>query len=218
MTITHHLDDATLMSCAAGSQREALAAVVSSHLSVCPHCRAQLREFERIGEVLFEALPPVATLKDAPVIALRADEALDIAVDHGAADDGDGDVPRELRALVGAKNLDDVRWRRLGPGVWHYPIPLSEHAEGDLRLLKVAPGLAMPEHGHGGSELTLMLRGSYSDRFGTFRAGDVADLGDDVEHTPVAHPVDGCICLIASDRKAKFKGLVARMVQPLTGL
>ena len=59
MKINHHLDDSTLMSCAAGSQPEALAAVVSSHLSVCPRCRTELKKHALIGEALF--LGPMRT-------------------------------------------------------------------------------------------------------------------------------------------------------------
>ena len=123
---------------------------------------------------------------------------------------------RYEQALID-KELDRVPWRRIGIGVWHHPLPLSPGAKGDLRLLKVAPGQAMPDHGHGGAELTLMLRGSYRDEVGTFRVGDLADLDDDVEHRPVADLKDGCICLIASEEKAKFRGLLARLFQPLTG-
>lgn len=215
MTTKFHLDDATLMSCAAGSQPEALAAVVASHLAVCPQCSAHLRAFERIGAALFDDISPAPLASDPPIVALRASESEnDIAAEPAKET---ADIPFPLRGKVGAR-LDDLHWKWLSPGIWHFPIPLSETASGDLRLLKVSPGHAMPEHGHGGSEITLILRGSYHDRLGTFRAGDVADLGDDVEHRPIADATEGCICLIATDRKAKFKGLFARLVQPLTGL
>jgi len=39
-----------------------------------------------------------------------------------------------------------------------------------------------------------------------------------VEHRPIADQETGCIRLIASESKARFKGLVARLVQPLTGV
>ncbi|MDX2306849.1 MAG: ChrR family anti-sigma-E factor [Hyphomicrobium sp.] len=216
MSITHHLDASTLMSCAAGSQPEALAAVVASHLSVCAHCRAELRKHERIGEALFEGLQPTAVIKDAPVVAMRAEEAVS-DVEDVAREPSSSSIPAPLRGVLGS-DLGAVRWRRLAPGIWHYPLPLSPGAEGDLRLLKIAPNMTMPEHGHGGSELTLVLSGSYKDTFGTFRTGDVADLGDDLDHQPVADAHEGCVCLIATDRKARFKGFLARMVQPLTGL
>lgn len=221
MTITHHLDDATLMSCAAGSQPEAIAAVVASHLSLCPRCRAEITRLERIGATLFDALPGERVTREAPVVALRAGEACSPPpeADASAAPSGepDGDVPAPIRGLVG-RSLKDIRWRWLAPGVWDHPLPLSSGARGDLRLVKIAPGKTMPEHGHGGTEMTLVLGGSYTDRFGTFHTGDVADLTDEVEHQPVADPKDGCICLIASEGKARFKSLLARLFQPLTGL
>ncbi len=148
------------------------------------------------------------------MIEARAREA---TIDARVKSQPKGDVPAPLVPHVGP-NLDDIPWKRLGPGLWHYPLPLSKGAKGDLRLLKVAPGKAMPDHGHGGEELTLMLKGSYHDKFGTFRRGDVADLDDDVEHAPIADEKEGCICLVASEGKARFKGFFARLVQPLTGM
>lgn len=217
MTIKHHPDSATLMSFAAGSLGEALSAVVAAHLDLCPRCSAENRRMERIGAAMFEALAPAGMTAAAPAtLAARVAERPSRSAKLDADDDGEYDVPRPLRRLVGGE-LDRIPWKRIGIGVWHYPLPLSADAKGDLRLLKVAAGQAMPEHGHGGAELTLMLRGSYRDEVGTFRKGDLADLDDDIEHRPVADLEEGCICLIASEEKARFRGLVARLFQPLTG-
>ncbi len=214
--ITHHLDASTLMSFAAGSLPEALSAVVAAHIDICPECAAEMRHAERIGAALFERLEPVALSAQVSAEA----ERIPRREKWQAAHDGDcpsGSLPPTLSRLVGC-NLDDIPWKRLGLGVWHLPLPLSDGAKGDLRLLKIAPGQVMPEHGHGGSELTLVLAGAYRDEIGEFATGDVADLGDEVEHTPISCPERGCICLIASEEKARFKGLFARMVQPFTGL
>ena len=67
--------------------------------------------------------------------------------------------------------------------MWDHPLPLA--GAGKLRLLKVAPGHGIPEHGHGGAELTLVLRGSFHDETGRYARGDVADLDETVEHQPV---------------------------------
>ncbi len=216
MTITHHLDDATLLSFAAGSLPEALSAVVAAHIGVCSLCAREIRAMERIGASLLSSLKAEPLTKAAPVHAMlrgEADAPRSVQVRGGS----DGEVPASLASIIGG-GLDAIAWRRLAIGVWHYKLPLSAGAEGDLRLLKVGPGRRMPEHGHGGSELTLMLRGSYRDKVGEFRVGDVADLDDDIEHQPIAHAETGCICLVASDKAAKFKGLVPRLVQPLTGM
>ena len=213
MTIKHHPDIATLMSCSAGSQPEALAAVVASHLAVCPECARQVGRLERIGEALFDGLEAVAVDRPAPIAAARALEAVDAPKARATRL---GDVPLPLSDLIGA-NLDAVAWKRLGPGLWHFPLPLSSRAKGDLRLIKVAPGQKLPAHSHGGEEMTLVLRGSYTDTTGLYSAGDIADLDDDIEHAPLAGE-QGCICLIASEKPARFRGLLARMMQPLAGL
>ena len=214
MGITHHPDASSLMSCSAGSMPEAFAAVMASHISVCACCRKELSTMERIGVALFEQLTPATVSRPAPVIALRAGEA-DIE-EHRAARTSDGEVPAPLAPILG-DDLDRVPWKRVGPGVWSHQIDLSDPSRGELRLIKVAPGMALPEHGHRGNELTLVLRGAYTDASGTYRAGDVADLDQDVEHQPVADAVEGCICLIAVEGKLRFKSRIARLVQPLTG-
>ena len=215
MTINHHPDIASLMSCAAGSQPEAMAALVASHLAVCPACARQVNKLERIGEALFDSIEPAALVRAAPIAAARALEAEDRAVASAPATSSE--LPLPLIALAGS-DLDAVAWKRLGPGLWHYPLSLSKNAKGDLRLVKVAPGRTLPDHGHGGEEMTLVLRGSYTDVTGHYAAGDVADLDSDIEHAPVSCPKEGCICLIASEKPARFKSLLARMMQPLAGL
>lgn len=218
MKIAHHVDDATLMSYAAGSLPEALGAVVAAHISLCGPCRREVADLECIGTALMGKVTPASLSRPAPRIppADARDNKIE-ASDARAAVEPCGDLPAPLVRLVGS-DLSSVRWKRLGLGVWHRPIPLSKNAKGDLRLIKVAPGQVMPEHGHGGSELTLVLTGSYTDEIGRFGPGDVADLDDEIEHSPVADQETGCICLIASEEKARFKGLIARLVQPLTGL
>jgi putative transcriptional regulator len=214
MKIKHHPDDSTLMSYAAGSLAEALSAVVATHLAMCRVCAAEVTTMERIGVALFERLEGKPIERPLPQMALRAMEA-DVGGGMPVVDQG-GDVPAPLRPLIGPR-IADIRWKRLGMGIWNLPLKLANTGEGDLRLLRVAAGQAMPEHGHGGAELTLILCGSYRDEFGEYHAGDVADLDADAEHRPIADPREGCICLIASEKRARFKGLFGRIVQPLTG-
>jgi putative transcriptional regulator len=228
MTIVHHPDASTLMSFTAGSLPEPLALLVASHCSVCARCCADVQHMDHIGAALVANLPSDAVSGAASDLLWRRIEAGGTipARSPTARLDPPGprrdatelsDVPAPLRQFVGDK-LDDVRWQRLGFGVWHAPVLPHIPKHGDVRLLRVEPGRIMPEHGHGGSELTMILRGAYQDEVGLFKVGDVADLDDEVEHQPAADPETGCICLIASDKQAVFKGFFARLVQPLTGM
>ena len=208
MKITHHPDPSTLMSYAAGSLPSALAAVVSVHLAMCRTCRQQVQELDAVGASLIEALDASGPSRTTTPSALRI---------HASEPRQNQQSSDPIEALVGSR-LEDIKWKRLGLGVWHYPIVLGENDKGDLRLLKVAPNQAMPEHGHGGCELTLLLDGAYDDEVGRFTVGDIADLDDTIEHRPVADREMGCVCLIASERPAHFRGFIARLMQPLAGL
>jgi putative transcriptional regulator len=219
-TITHHPDVATLMCCSAGSQPEACAAVIASHLAYCPACRAEVRKMQKIGAALFDTLEPAKLSESAPIIAMRACESETGGDDRwmGAPCKAcSGDVPPPLAALIGER-LDDVPWRWVSPGVWTYRVPLSAGCAGDLRLFKIAPGHALPQYENAGYELTIILRGSYTDALGTYRQGDVADLDEGVAHGPVACPKKGCICLTATENKLRFKDRIPRLVQSIFGL
>lgn len=203
------------MSCSAGSMPEAFAAIMATHMTMCPQCQKDLALMEHIGTALFAELAPTPVDAPAPVAALRGLEAEVELLGKPAAETA-GDVPATLVPVVGP-DLENVTWTRVAPGVWQHRIDLSPGARGELRLIKVAPGQALPEHSHNGSEMTLVLRGSYSDNTGVYKAGDVADLDEDVTHKPIADPDDGCICLIATIGRLKFTSPLARMIQPLTG-
>lgn len=209
MTIIHHLDDATLMSYAAGSLASALAAVTAAHLAMCPRCRKELAILERIGGELVAGLSPMALERPGPAAPSVA------GVETITRPAAPSEVPAPLARLI-AGRLDDVRWRWIGPGVWHCPLPIS--GSGALQLLKAAPGASVPEHGHTGSELTLVLRGALVDTTGRYDPGDVADLDEGIEHTPSADADAGCICVIANESPTRFRGLIARLVQPWHGL
>jgi len=209
MTITHHLDDATLMSHAAGSLPSALAAVAAAHLAMCPRCRRELAILERIGGELVASLSPVTMDRPEPVAPAAS------AVETLPRRTAPSEIPAPLACVIEGK-LDDVRWRWIGTGVWHRRLPIS--GTGSLQLIKAAPGASVPEHTHSGSELTLVLRGALIDSTGRYDPGDVADLDESIEHTPIADADAGCICVIANESTTRFRGLIARLMQPWHGL
>jgi putative transcriptional regulator len=214
MSITRHLDDATVMSLAAGTLAPALAVVAASHVAVCPLCRHGLAAAEAIGAALLDNLTPVPMLREPPTPRTEPANEQTPARAIALPDE----LPPPLARLVG-RPLDAVRWRLLGIGIWHHRIALHGAADsGELHLIRASRGRGLPAHGHNGAELTLVLRGAYRDQTGQFRVGDTADLDESIEHEPVADPDLGCICVLACERPARFKGLLPRLLQPLTGL
>jgi predicted ChrR family anti-sigma factor len=61
-----------------------------------------------------------------------------------------------------------VKWRSLGTGAKQCVLHNEDGVS--ARLLYIPAGQAMPEHGHRGMELTLVLKGAYRDETDRFRA------------------------------------------------
>jgi putative transcriptional regulator len=213
----HHLDHSTVLAYAAGTLDEAFNIVVASHLAMCPECRTAVRAAEAVGGELIGTLPEAAvsgTCRD------RTLAMLDRATLHRfpAAPPVRSDIPAPLAKLLPVASLADLPWKRKAPGVAMFDVKLPSHAKAQLKLLRIGPGRAMPEHGHGGEEITLILSGAYHDHMGRFGRGDVADLDEEIEHKPVAEDAGDCICLVAIERPTRFKSVAARLMQPFVGI
>lgn len=220
MNIKHHLDEATMVSYAAGSMSQAMALVVACHISVCPSCRERVSESEAIGGQLLESLEEVSISDDAlaQVLACLDDEAEQPVVHKTLKPqtNAKGCLPAPLQDCLGC-DLDEVDWKRIVPGIYYHDLPYKTERGGVSRLMRIAPGKAMLPHSHDGNELTMILQGSFSDEMGRFTAGDIADLDSEIEHQPLVDSDEDCICLIATDAPLKFSTLLGRLVQPITG-
>lgn len=215
----HHPGDATLLAYAAGALGEGLSLVVASHLVFCAECRGAVAGGEVIGGSMLDTIAP-ETLAGAArerVLALLG-TAAELAPPPAPPPVSDPTVPTPLGRWLG-RNLADVPWRRLGPGLHQFDVLPGRRAGGaTARLLRIAPGRWLPRHGHVGTELTLVLAGSYSDELGHFARGDVAETDDENVHRPISdHDVD-CICLIATEAPLRFESVIARLIQRFAGI
>jgi putative transcriptional regulator len=127
-------------------------------------------------------------------------------------------MPSPLHRLLGGQDFAQLRWRKKAPGVAVYELPLSKNAKGSLKLLSIASGMSMLEHGHGGEELTLVLQGAFKDKVGRFARGDIADLDEDTEHCPIIEEGETCICLFATEAPSHYKTWIGRLLQPFLGI
>jgi putative transcriptional regulator len=188
------------------------------HLDVCGSCRGRLAFVERVGATLVQQQLPLETTSDARAAMLaRLDEPTPAPRQSPAilpADAGDA-LPLALQPYFGS-SYRTLRWRFVAPGV--HIIRSRDVTDSSLMLLRTAPGKSVPEHSHQGSELTQILRGAYDDALGHFGPGDIADLDSDITHQPVTAPGEPCICLAATDAPLRFRGWMARALQPLVGL
>ena len=209
--IKHHLPDKILMAYSAGQLSEAFNLVVATHISLCDECRVTMSSFEALGGVLLES----ETVEDITAPDLQATMALIEATVPAArvtAPRQPTETPFPLSAYIG-DSLDAIKWKPVGMGVKQAILKTS--AAATARLLYIPAGMAVPDHGHGGTELTLVLRGAYSDETAHFKRGDVEIADEDMHHTPVADTHSDCICLAVTDAPLKFSGVLPRLLQPL---
>jgi putative transcriptional regulator len=209
MIIRHHLTDPLLMAYAAGDLPEALSLVVATHVSMCDECRARLSAHEAVGGAVIERCGAVAMAEDSLAACLARIDARPPVRSRPAP--RRGDVPGPLTDYVGP-DLAGVNWRPVGMGVRQSI--LAEGGGASARLLHIPAGQAMPDHGHRGIEVTLVLKGAFLDGNLRFGPGDVGIADESMEHTPVAEAWGDCICLAAADGRLRFQGLLPRLAQP----
>ncbi len=218
MTIHHHLNDDTLMAYVAGTVSESMSFVIATHLSLCATCRNKVKEMEKIGAVSLEDETPLAMQSGAlDMIMDMLNDDFDVESTPPANDHTSSPLPMPLCQFL-PNDLDQIQWKNMAPGIKTFPLPEIKAGNGAVRLLKISPGVTIPEHGHCGAELTLVLKGSFSDEVGRFKAGDIADLDEDTNHQPIADTAEDCICLIVTEGPLKFKALMPRLMQYFVGM
>lgn len=209
--IKHHLTDELLMGYSAGSLPEAFNVVVASHISMCDTCRAALAEYDAVGGEVMMKTDPTEMAEDSLLATLELIAQMPmVKPTRPVAPAPKAVFPAPLRDYV-AGDVDAVKWRKIGGGVSQMVLETSKDAT--VRLLKIPAGVAMPDHGHNGTELTLVLQGAFEDEDDYFAAGDIEVANEDLTHTPVAAQGQDCICLAATDAPLQFNGLLPRLAQ-----
>lgn len=218
MTIEHHPSDDLLALYASGGIDEGTALLVATHLALCPACRIETARLEAVGGALVDDLSPAVMRDGSLEWALARLDDVAPAVEPVAVairDERARHIPQPLRDYLGGR-LDTLGWRRIGPHVRY--VDLMPKRDGiSVRVLRIAPGAALPDHGHGGAEHTLVLEGSFSDETACFRRGDVESADVQDSHAPVAGAEAECLCLVVTHAPLRFRGLVNRVVARWTG-
>lgn len=210
MTIRHHLSDQLLMAYSAGELPEAFNLVVATHVSLCDECRARMAAYDAVGGAVIEE-GDVAEMSEASLMAcLNKIEAMPQANARRPLKRA-GIFPAPLADYIGG-GPEKVKWRSLGMGVKQAILRTGKDAS--ARLLYIPGGQAVPDHGHRGLELTLVLQGAFRDETDRFGRGDIEIADEAMQHTPVAEEGEVCICLAATDAPLKFNAIIPRLAQP----
>lgn len=239
--------DELLAAYAAGSLSDPLMALMSAHLELKPARRAYVAALEAAYGILLEEIHPVPlTNRDRRLVSIFASDAGAVErreaptgtpmnghrYHGGVSNDADrahGDVayrsggeggaenevalPLSLRRFVG-RDVEDLEWRTLS-GVKQSVIAAGDF--GEASIFRIRAGKRTPAHGHQGLEVTLVLKGGFSDGYGQYRRGDICVADESVEHQPIADPDEDCAAFMVRAAPMKLVGTVDRMIQLFLG-
>lgn len=216
MTIMHHPPEELLADCAIGKLDEAEQLVVSVHVSQCERCCRFVKAIELLAGRAIENIDPVAMPSGSfDAVMARIEDRSDVQKKPQAAglvEPGDAEFPEIIQGLRLGKR------RSVAPGVSLRPILLAGSDRTRAFLLQSAPGTRMLEHTHTGSELTCVLKGSFSHEGGRYGPGDF-DFGDDsVDHRPIVGDEGPCLCIVAMTGDLRLNGLLGRLINPFVRL
>lgn len=221
MSVQHQVSDELLLDYASGSLAEGWSIAVATHLALCPQSRARLARIEAAGGALLDMVDvdeksdldtSWQSMRARLAASGTAEEKPKPAVNPAATPI----VPEPLRSYLG-RDADQLPWKPLGRGAYHIPIKTGD-GETSVRLLRIPAGKPVPEHSHGGRELTLVLKGSFHDGHARFARGDLEEADETLQHQPIADKDEDCICLAVTDAPLRFKSRFLRLVQPILGI
>ncbi|TWA92565.1 ChrR family anti-sigma-E factor [Bradyrhizobium stylosanthis] len=214
MTIKHHPPEHLLAGFACGPLEEADRLAMAVHAGQCPTCRRLVKALEQMGGAALEhtASFPMRPHALSEVLAQVDAKPASALGDTRATSAHDPDLPNVLRRCHFGK------MRRVAPGVKMQPIILPGTDKSRAFLLWSAPGLKMLDHTHSGTELTCVLKGSFTHEGGYYGPGDFDYGDDDVDHQPIVGNDEPCLCFVAMSGTLKGNGWLGRIVSPLIRL
>ena len=215
--IKHHPSEEFLLDYATGGLPEPQALAVATHVALCSDCRTVVERCEALGGDLLERAEPIALSDDAlDRVFARLEQPEEIPAPPVVDEATRHVLPSPLWPYV-AGGIGNLAWRKRGSGVESAEI-VTTRGEFISRLLRIAPGRAVPSHTHDGSEFTLVLQGGYHDGPVGYARGDFQFADGSMDHKPIADPGEPCLCLAVLDAPMRLTGRIGRLVNPFVRL
>jgi putative transcriptional regulator len=182
----------------AGALEPGFGLVVGAHVEGCAKCRARVGAFEAASGAALEDLPQADVGADALVnVMARLNEEVRAAPQV------------DRRPFIERLSLKPKIW--VAPGVWVAGVDTPHAPQNRVYLLSVAAGGLTARHEHSGAEFCTVLKGAYRDELGVFAAGDFAAAESDLNHQPIVHGDETCICLFATEGRLKAQGVLGKL-------
>lgn len=225
--VKYHPDVRFLTDYTAGSLPRSQALCVAAHLHYCSVCRARVRELTELGSELFAQQQPAALQPNAfDLLMDRLGSNSQQAAAAAAAATGKLPAQARTRVLTHGSSLpraiarlckgdvESLRWQRIGKSFRHARLKLGDRQR-ETTLFHIRAGGSVPHHRHGGDEITVVLKGSFSDHEDKYSPGDFIVRTEGEAHRPVASQDEDCLCLSTLDAPIRMSNWLLRLLMPL---
>lgn len=221
--VSFHPDSRFLTDFSTGSLALSEALCVSAHLHYCGKCRARVQQLTDVGSHLFNRLEPDVSGAEYDFEALmerieREETAAMAEPAHAATQEAAPATARgHLPAVLGKlfqRGLNSLGWVQLGRSLRIAPVDLGDESR-ETALYDIRAGGRMPEHEHRGEEITVLLKGSFSDQDGKYSEGDFVVRNAGEPHQPTATQDTDCVCLVSLERPVRARSFLYRLLEPL---
>jgi putative transcriptional regulator len=180
--------------------------VVSAHMELCKSCCAKAKELEAlaVSSWVDPSSAPQLESPSATDYSSMVEEVVEVQMD--VLDDS-----IKLPKVLAKAAQQGLNWKQVAGGISEAQLILDDETQ--CEFIYMAPGSKVPVHTHKGSETTLVLKGSFEDELGEYKASDF--IVRDTQHHHQPGSKEGCLCFAVLDSPLKFTQGLARFMNPV---
>ena len=217
--VSFHPDSKFLTDFSAGSLPLSEAVCVAAHLEFCSKCRSHVQQLSDLAAQMMARLDPVVADDDGFDSLMQRIDSGDAepqtvrpAMPARASASDTTSLPRVVQKLSRG-SLQDMSWVQLGRSLRIAPVNVG-CKDRQTAIYDIKAGGRMPEHEHRGEEITVLLKGSFSDAEGKYVRGDFVVRHAGERHQPTATLDTDCICLVSLAEPVKPTSVWYRLLEP----
>ncbi len=221
--INHHPDENLLAEYASGSLAWALSLSVCAHIQLCPHCRQKAANLNKIGGVILntcttEACAPnsfenlMQRIRQKSTVEKTSEVVVTSELNNLYRHDALlNKLPKIVEKLLPANGK--LKWQRVSSALKTARLTTGQN-EYEVAFQCISNGGKVVEHDHRGLEVTLVLKGSFSDEQGVYSEGDFLVRNAGEVHRPTATLNEDCLCLSVVAAPVSVTGFLGHFINP----